>query len=122
MPGALEFKTVTIILMAPIMLLAPAICILNIAKSTPIPACPRLALNDGYSVQPVPVPSSVKKLANNKNQELANNQTLKLFNRGNAMSGAPTSAGKKKLESAPISTGITKRKIITSPCAVVTLL
>jgi hypothetical protein len=41
------------------------------------------------------------------------NQNLKLFIRGNAMSGAPIIRGTSQLPKPPISTGITKKKIIT---------
>jgi hypothetical protein len=40
-------------------------------------------------------------------------QNLKLFIRGNAISGAPIMSGTNQLPKPPINTGITKKKIIT---------
>ena len=45
--------------------------------------------NGGYTVQPVPAPTSTNAEDNNNNNEGGNNQKLILFNRGNAISGAP---------------------------------
>jgi len=41
-----------------------------------------------------------------------------LFNRGNAISGAPIIKGTNQLPNPPIITGITRKKIITNACAV----
>ena len=38
--------------------------------------------------------------------------------RGNAMSGAPIISGTNQLPNPPMSAGITKKKIMMSPCAV----
>jgi hypothetical protein len=46
------------------------------------------------------------------------NQNLKLFIRGKAISGAPIISGTNQLPKPPISTGITKKKIITKAWAV----
>lgn len=45
-------------------------------------------------------------------------QNLMLFNRGNAMSGAPSIRGTNQLPNPPIIIGITVKKIITKACAV----
>jgi hypothetical protein len=42
-----------------------------------------------------------------------------LFNLGKAMSGAPIIIGIKKFPKPPISTGITKKKIIKKACPVI---
>ena len=46
-------------------------------------------------------------------------QKLMLFSRGNAMSGAPIISGMNQLPNPPISTGMTEKKIISSPCEVI---
>ena len=45
-------------------------------------------------------------------------QKLMLFSRGNAMSGAPIISGMNQLPKPPISAGMTVKKIMISPCAV----
>lgn len=45
-----------------------------------------------------------------------------LFNRGNAMSGAPSIRGRSQFPNPPINTGITKKKIIRNACAVTRVL
>jgi hypothetical protein len=47
-----------------------------------------------------------------------NNQKLKLFKRGNAMSGAPINVGTNQLPKPPINVGITIKKIIMKACDV----
>lgn len=56
-PAGRIFIIVTIILIAPKILEAPAKCILKIAKSTEGPACDLIPLSGGYKVQPVPAAS-----------------------------------------------------------------
>jgi hypothetical protein len=51
--------------------------------------------NISFIVHPVPAPCSTKALANNKISDGGNNQKLMLFNRGNAISGAPICTGTK---------------------------
>lgn len=53
-----------------------------------------------------------------KNNAGGSSQKLMLFNRGNAISGAPMYKGTSQLPNPPIITGITKKKIITRACAV----
>ena len=64
-------------------------------------------------VQPVPTPSSVKLERIKKVKAGGNNQKLKLFKRGNAISGAPTIKGTNQLPKPLINVGITVKKIIT---------
>ena len=45
-------------------------------------------------------------------------QKLILFSRGNAMSGAPIISGMNQLPKPPISAGMTVKKIMIRPCAV----
>jgi len=98
---------------------APAKCKLKIAKSTPAPS---VEDNVGYTVQPVPTPPSINVEVISKNKEGGINQNDKLFNRGNAISGAPINIGINQLPNPLIKTGITKKNIINNPCAVITTL
>src|ERR1700744_2987795 len=100
----------------------PDKCKLKIAKSTDGPECASIPLKGGYTVQPVPAPTSEKLETNNSNKDAGNNQKLKLFNLGKAISGAPINIGRNQLPNPPISTGITIKKIITKACAVTTTL
>jgi len=109
-------------LIAPAIEDAPDKCKLKIAKSTAGPECPSIELNGGYTVQPVPAPASKKLDINNNNNDGGNNQKLKLFNLGNAISGAPIKIGTNQLPNPPIITGITMKKIIKIACAVTTTL
>jgi len=54
----------------------------------------------------------------NKYKLQGNNQKLKLFKRGKAISGAPIITGTNQLPNPPIKTGITKKKIMIKACAV----
>ena len=51
--------------------------------------------------------------------EAGSSQNEILFIRGNAMSGAPIISGTIQLPKPPIKAGITMKKIMMSPCAVV---
>lgn len=53
-----------------------------------------------------------------REREGGSSQNLRLFIRGNAMSGAPSIRGSIQFPNPPIITGITKKKIITKACAV----
>ena len=70
-----------------------------------------------HIVQPVPAPST-KVEDINKNKEGGNNQKLKLFKRGTAISGTPIIIEINQLPKAPIKIGITIKKIILKACAV----
>jgi hypothetical protein len=99
-------------LIAPIIDDAPAKCKLKIPKSTAAPECASIPLNGGYTVHPVPTPTSIKLEINNKINDVGNNQKLKLFKRGKAISGAPIKIGTNQLPNPPIKIGITMKKII----------
>ena len=103
--------------MAPKIDETPAKCKLKIAKSTE-PSVAK-ADNGGYTVQPVPAPAPVILDNNNKVKDGGNNQKLKLFNLGNAISGAPIIKGKNQFPKPPIIAGITIKKIIVKACAVI---
>jgi len=81
-----------------------------------------MALSGGYTVQPVPAPAPTSEEQINKVNDGGNNQKLKLFNRGNAISGAPIIKGKIQLPNPPIIAGITIKKIIIKAWAVTTTL
>jgi len=70
----------------------------------------------------VPAPFSTAADDNRSIREGGSNQNLILFNRGNAMSGAPNIKGKSQLPNPPIITGITKKKIIRNAWAVTIVL
>jgi hypothetical protein len=91
---------------------APAICKLKIAKSTALPECAVPLDKGGYTVHPVPTPDSANIEVINNNNEGGNSQKLKLFKRGNAISGAPIIKGINQFPNPPIIIGITMKKII----------
>jgi hypothetical protein len=70
----------------------------------------------------VPAPPSIQVESNNKAKEGGNNQKLKLFKRGNAISGAPISKGTIQLPNPPNKIGIAAKKIIIKPCDVTIVL
>lgn len=92
------------------------------ARSTEGPAWEILLDSGGYTVQPVPAPLSTAEEAKSRVNDGGNNQNLILFIRGKAISGAPNIKGTSQLPNPPIMIGITKKKIITKPCAVTTTL
>jgi hypothetical protein len=110
--------TVVIKFIAPKIDEIPAKCKLKIAKSTDPPEWKSIDDNGGYTVQPVPAPPSTKLDDTNKIKAGGSNQKDILFNRGNAMSGAPIINGTNQLPKPPIITGITKKKIIMKAWAV----
>jgi hypothetical protein len=110
--GDLIFKTVVIKFIAPNIEDAPAICKLNIAKSTAPPECACIPDKGGYTVHPVPAPTSTKDEDSNNRKAGGNSQKLMLFKRGKAMSGAPIIKGTNQLPKPPNKAGITMKKII----------
>lgn len=72
----------------------------------------------GYTVQPVPAPTSTTEDKRSSKKEGGNNQKLKLLSRGNAISGAPIKSGISQLPKPPTRAGITIKKIITNAWAV----
>jgi hypothetical protein len=109
---------VVIKLIAPAIEDAPATCKLKIAKSTDPPECASIPAKGGYTVHPVPAPTSTIEDATNKIIDGGNNQKLILFKRGNAISGAPIIKGTNQLPKPPSKAGITIKKIIINACAV----
>ena len=109
---------VTIKFIAPAIEEIPAKCKLNIAKSIELPVCPANPASGGYTVHPVPTPPSTILEIIKQESDGGNNQKLKLFNLGNAMSGAPIRIGTNQLPKPPISIGITIKNIIINACAV----
>jgi len=91
---------------------------LNITRSTAIPECDCNEDNGGYNVQPVPAPPSAKPDIISNNKDGGNNQKLKLFNLGNAISGAPINIGTKKFPKPPNDIGIITKNNISTPCIV----
>jgi hypothetical protein len=81
-PRARIFTIVVIKFTAPIIDAAPAKCKLKIAKSIEAPECAKEPLSGGYTVQPVPTPSSTREDTSNKIKAGGNNQKLILFKRG----------------------------------------
>ena len=79
----------TIKLIAPINEDTPAKWRLKIAKSTEGPECASIEDNGGYTVQPVPAPTSTNADSTRENNAGGNNQNDILFSLGNAISGAP---------------------------------
>ena len=66
----------------------------------------------GYTVHPVPAPTSTRDLDKSNISAGNNNHNLILFIRGNAISGAWSIIGVSQFPNPPIMTGITKKKII----------
>jgi hypothetical protein len=121
-PGNFIFITVAMKFIAPNKEEIPAKCKLNIAKSTAPPECASIPDNGGYTVHPVPAPTSTNEDNNNNRNDGGSNQKLKLLSRGNAISGAPIINGISQLPNPPTIAGITMKKIMTKACAVTTTL
>jgi hypothetical protein len=90
----------------------------KIVMSTEGPEWEMLAAKGGYTVHPVPAPLSTAIDAISSVSEGGRSQKLKLFIRGNAMSGAPSINGSIQLPKPPIIMGMTMKKIITNAWAV----
>ena len=122
---AIPFRILIIVvikLIAPKIELTPAMCKDKMAKSIAGLLCPTKEERGGYIVQPVPTPASTILLIIKRRKEGGSNQKLKLFMRGKAMSGEPINNGIIQLPKPPTITGMIKKKIITSACAVTTTL
>jgi hypothetical protein len=103
---------VEIKLIAPRIEDTPAICNEKIVRSTLGPLWAKYWESGGYTVHPVPAPCSlIVPLVISKNDG-GSSQKLRLFIRGNAMSGAPIIRGTSQFPNPPIKMGITKKKII----------
>jgi len=106
----------------PPILETPATCILKIAKSKPLPGWPVKDERGGYSVHPLPTPLD-SNILNTSNPSLnGSNHSERLFIRGNAISLQPSITGISQFLNPPINTGITKKKIMINPWAVITML
>jgi hypothetical protein len=113
---------VVIKLIAPRIEDAPAKCREKIARSTDGPACAMFEARGGYTVHPVPAPFSTAADDKRRRSDGGRSQNLILFNRGNAISGAPSIRGSNQFPNPPINTGITRKKIIKNACAVTMVL
>src|ERR1019366_2104734 len=114
MPGARILNMVVMKFIAPRTELAPARWSANRVQSIPMPGSKVAFDNGGYSVQPEPDSPMKSPMQINTNAG-GNSQKLMLFNRGNAMSGAPIISGMNQLPKPPIKAGMTEKKIISSP-------
>ena len=121
-PGPRILKIVVMKLMAPRILLAPDKCKLKMAKSTAPPLWLVIWLSGGYTVQPVPAPTSTSAELRSSRSDGGRSQKLILFRRGNAMSGAPIIIGTNQFPYPPISAGITMKKIMRKAWAVMSTL
>jgi hypothetical protein len=121
-PGPRMLKMVVMKLIAPRMLLAPDTWRLKIARSTAPPECALMLLSGGYTVHPVPAPTSTSAELSSSTSEGGSSQKLMLFMRGKAMSGLPISRGTIQFPKPPIRAGITMKKIMRKACAVITTL
>ena len=111
-PAARLLSIVTIKLIAPRMEDIPARCRLKIPKSTAGPVCASIPLSGGYTVQPVPTPTSIKEEMRRSAMDGGRSQKLRLLSRGKALSGAPTRIGTNQFPKPPILTGLTLKKIL----------
>lgn len=112
-PGPRMLRVVEMKFTAPKIEDAPARCREKIAKSTLLPPWATIPDRGGYTVHPVPAPLSTSLETRRRVREGGRSQNLMLFNRGNAISGAPIIRGRRELPKPPIMKGITKKKIIT---------
>lgn len=115
-------RTVEIKFTAPKIDEAPAKCSEKIAMSTDGPAWAIFLASGGYTVHPVPAPFSTAADLTSRISDGGRSQNLRLFSRGNAMSGAPSISGRSQFPNPPMNTGITKKKIIRNACAVTSVL
>jgi len=106
------FRIVLIKFIAPRMDDTPAKCKEKIAQSTEGPEWAIFPLRGGYTVHPVPAPDSITPLNRSRVKAGTKNQNLILFNRGNAISGAPIIKGTNQFPNPPIKIGITIKKIM----------
>lgn len=89
-------------LIAPRIDATPAKCSEKIAKSTDGPECAKLLARGGYTVHPVPAPFSTAADDTRRIKDGGSSQNLRLFNRGNAISGAPSINGTSQFPNPPI--------------------
>lgn len=92
------------------------------ARSTDGPAWAMFLASGGYTVHPVPAPLSTAADITRRVRDGGRSQNLRLFSRGNAMSGAASMSGRSQFPNPPIRTGMTRKKIIRKACAVTMVL
>lgn len=92
------------------------------ARSTEGPEWARFLARGGYTVHPVPAPFSIAVDDTHRIREGGINQNLRLFIRGNAISGAPSISGTSQFPNPPTQIGITIKKIIRNAWAVTRVL
>ena len=92
---------------------------LNINKSTDASEWPIIEDKGAYRVQPAPQPFSIRSESKILANEKGRNQKLRLFNLGNTISGEARWIGSIEFPMPPIIIGITIKKIIIRPCAVI---
>ena len=103
-------------LIEPMIELAPKMCSAKMARSMPGPIC---TVSGAYSVQPAAVaPPGTKNDATSNSAAGGSNQKLKLFMRANAMSGAPTISGTCQFAK-PTNAGMIAPNTMIRPCIVV---
>lgn len=122
MPGARAWKIVTRKLTAPAIEEAPAKWREKMARSTLGPFCPTSPERGGYIVHPAPTPLSTSLLISSRRRDGGRSQNLRLFSRGNAISGDPKRRGISQFPNPPIRIGITAKKIIMKAWAVTIVL
>ena len=108
-PGALLYSMVMVKLTAPSSELSPSRCTANTSVSIPAAAVD----SGGYSVYPASTDPNRVLVASGRLPDYRKIM-LKLFNLGRDMSAAPISSGNYRFPPAPITNGITNRKIIAS--------
>lgn len=101
---------------------APAKWREKMARSTDGPEWARFLARGGYTVHPVPAPFSTAAEDTSRISDGGISQNLRLFIRGNAISGAPSMRGTSQFPKPPIKIGITIKKIIRNPWAVTSVL
>lgn len=122
MPSLRMLITVVMKLIEPRMEETPARWREKMARSTDGPAWAMFLARGGYTVHPVPTPFSTAADETNRISEGGRSQNLRLFIRGNAISGAPSISGSNQFPKPPIITGITRKKIIRKAWAVTIVL
>lgn len=111
-PGVRHSRMVTRKFILPRIDLTPALWRERITKSTLLLLCPRAEDKGGYNVHLVPAPPPINILVIINVMATGNNQKLKLFRRGNAISGQHKNKGNNQLPKPPMRAGITMKKIM----------
>src|SRR3546814_6688418 len=121
-PGGVKLEIVVMKLIAPRIDAGPAGWSEKIAMATAGPGEP-LVDSGAQTFQPVPAPrplppgTNIDPTSMTKATNVSQKETL--FMRGNAMSGAPIINGTNQLPKPPIIAGMTMKKTMIRPCAVI---